>query len=239
MIGHAGGRVGETSQQGFHRGPHRFQSLCRSARLRQLGAVRGSRQRCATLIQQNGLAQDQVSQVRGFADQNLRKKDNPLDVSNRRITLIVQYIVKDAAKNHPRTRLLPRMQNLNLRPPSTHDFNRWRAMEMRETLTQLFALQPRSLSLTVLPDCSRIAAVIVLACGNERSAVNEKEKPNGNYSGCHSRSVIARRSPDLAVQRRLGILPERRAGIGSADRGNPGVDWQDLRRADYFWLSLE
>jgi len=48
------------------------------------------------LMQQEGLAQDQVSQVRGFADQSLRKKDNPLDPSNRRITLIVQYIVKDA-----------------------------------------------------------------------------------------------------------------------------------------------
>jgi len=47
-------------------------------------------------MQQEGLAQDQVSQVRGFADQSLRKKDNPLDPSNRRITLIVQYIVKDA-----------------------------------------------------------------------------------------------------------------------------------------------
>jgi chemotaxis protein MotB len=47
------------------------------------------------LMQQDGLAQDQVSQVRGFADQSLRKKDNPLDPSNRRITLIVQYIAKD------------------------------------------------------------------------------------------------------------------------------------------------
>ena len=48
------------------------------------------------LMQEEGLGQDQVSQIRGFADQSLRKKDNPLDPSNRRITLIVQYIVKDA-----------------------------------------------------------------------------------------------------------------------------------------------
>ncbi len=48
------------------------------------------------LMQQAGLGQDQVSQIRGFADQKLRKKDSPLDPSNRRITLIVQYIVKDA-----------------------------------------------------------------------------------------------------------------------------------------------
>jgi chemotaxis protein MotB len=54
-------------------------------------------------MQQEGLAQDQVSQVRGFADQSLRKKDNPLDPSNRRITLIVQYIVKDADEDVQKT----------------------------------------------------------------------------------------------------------------------------------------
>jgi chemotaxis protein MotB len=59
------------------------------------------------LMQQNGLAQDQVSQVRGFADQNLRKKDNPLDASNRRITLIVQYIVKDAGEESPSKEAAP------------------------------------------------------------------------------------------------------------------------------------
>jgi hypothetical protein len=37
---------------------------------------------------------DQVSQVRGFADQKLHKPDKPLDPSNRRITVIVQYIAK-------------------------------------------------------------------------------------------------------------------------------------------------
>ena len=56
----------------------------------------------------------------------------------------------------------------------------------------------------------------------------KKEKLNGNYSGCYSRSVIARRSPDLAVQQQLGILPEWWAGTSSADRRNPGVEWQDL-----------
>ncbi len=44
------------------------------------------------LMQQSGLGQDQVSQVRGYADEKLRRKDAPLDPSNRRITLIVQYI---------------------------------------------------------------------------------------------------------------------------------------------------
>lgn len=44
------------------------------------------------LMQQNGIREDQVAQVRGFADQRLRVTDNPLDPSNRRISVIVQYI---------------------------------------------------------------------------------------------------------------------------------------------------
>jgi chemotaxis protein MotB len=47
------------------------------------------------LMQANGLGPNQVIQVRGFSDQRLRKLDNPLDPSNRRVSLIVQYVVKD------------------------------------------------------------------------------------------------------------------------------------------------
>jgi chemotaxis protein MotB len=47
------------------------------------------------LMQQNGLGDKQVAQVRGFADQLLRKADNPYDPSNRRISLIVQYTTKE------------------------------------------------------------------------------------------------------------------------------------------------
>jgi chemotaxis protein MotB len=47
------------------------------------------------LMQENGIREDQVSQVRGFADQKLRKKDAPLDPANRRISLIVQYLEKN------------------------------------------------------------------------------------------------------------------------------------------------
>jgi chemotaxis protein MotB len=46
------------------------------------------------LMQQNGLREDQVAQVRGYADQQLRKPDAPIDPSNRRISLIVQYVSK-------------------------------------------------------------------------------------------------------------------------------------------------
>ena len=40
---------------------------------------------------QNGLRSDQVSQVRGFADQSLRLPNAPEDPSNRRVTVIILY----------------------------------------------------------------------------------------------------------------------------------------------------
>ena len=43
------------------------------------------------LMEGSGLRPDQVTQVRGFASQRLRKLDNPDDPSNRRISIIVQY----------------------------------------------------------------------------------------------------------------------------------------------------
>lgn len=49
---------------------------------------------CRRFMQQNGLRSDQVAEVRGFADQNLRNKSDPTDASNRRITLLVKYIQK-------------------------------------------------------------------------------------------------------------------------------------------------
>ena len=49
------------------------------------------------LMQENGIRPNQVSQVRGFADQNLRKKDDPEDASNRRITILVQYLPNSEA----------------------------------------------------------------------------------------------------------------------------------------------
>ena len=48
------------------------------------------------LMQQSGLRGDQVSQVRGFADQRLRNLKDPLDPSNRRVSIIVQYISSNA-----------------------------------------------------------------------------------------------------------------------------------------------
>jgi len=42
------------------------------------------------LLQQDGVRADQVTQVRGYADQMLRVKSNPYDPSNRRISILVK-----------------------------------------------------------------------------------------------------------------------------------------------------
>ncbi|MGA3344294.1 MAG: flagellar motor protein MotB [Terracidiphilus sp.] len=44
------------------------------------------------LMESAGVGSKQVTQVRGFADRKLRKPQQPEDASNRRITLIIQYI---------------------------------------------------------------------------------------------------------------------------------------------------
>jgi len=48
------------------------------------------------LMQANGVRENQIAQVRGFADQRLRTPNNPLDPANRRISLIVQYVEQPA-----------------------------------------------------------------------------------------------------------------------------------------------
>ena len=47
------------------------------------------------MMQGNGVLPGQLSQVRGFADQQLRLPKKPEDPSNRRISVIVQHLVKD------------------------------------------------------------------------------------------------------------------------------------------------
>jgi chemotaxis protein MotB len=54
------------------------------------------------LMQAQGLRPSQVKQVRGFADQRLRLPTSPDDPSNRRISLIVQYQIKDASEVDPK-----------------------------------------------------------------------------------------------------------------------------------------
>ena len=49
------------------------------------------------LLQTSGVRADQVTQVRGYADQMLRVKSNPYDPSNRRISMLVKNNVDGAA----------------------------------------------------------------------------------------------------------------------------------------------
>jgi len=44
------------------------------------------------LMQSTGIRSDQITQVRGYADQRLRNPKDPNDASNRRISVIVQYL---------------------------------------------------------------------------------------------------------------------------------------------------
>jgi chemotaxis protein MotB len=48
------------------------------------------------IMQNSGIKEQQVSQVRGFADQRPRAKCSPDDPANRRISLIVEYLTRDA-----------------------------------------------------------------------------------------------------------------------------------------------
>lgn len=43
------------------------------------------------ILQQNGVKADQIKEVRGFADQQLRNKADPFDPGNRRVSVLVQY----------------------------------------------------------------------------------------------------------------------------------------------------
>jgi chemotaxis protein MotB len=49
------------------------------------------------LLQDGGVGATQIQQVRGYADQHLRVPSDPLDPSNRRISLIVEWLDKPAA----------------------------------------------------------------------------------------------------------------------------------------------
>jgi chemotaxis protein MotB len=49
----------------------------------------------------NGMRADQVTQVRGFADQSPRDVAHPEDASNRRVTLVIQYQAAQAVADPP------------------------------------------------------------------------------------------------------------------------------------------
>ena len=69
------------------------------------------------LMQNSGLRPDQVVQVRGYADQTPRKPLQPEDASNRRVTLIVQYIKTEQPATFTSNGSLPPAKELNAAPP--------------------------------------------------------------------------------------------------------------------------
>jgi len=46
------------------------------------------------LVEIKGVRLEQIAQVRGFADRNLRNSKQPFDSCNRRVTIIIQYVAK-------------------------------------------------------------------------------------------------------------------------------------------------
>lgn len=54
-----------------------------------------------------GLGTKQVTQVRGFADQRLRKSDDPESASNRRISVVVHYMVRPGATDDDTPEITP------------------------------------------------------------------------------------------------------------------------------------
>ncbi len=68
------------------------------------------------LLQADGVRGDQVTQVRGYADQFLRIKNNPYDPSNRRISILVKNASAGAALAIQHAQEVEATQN---RPPPT------------------------------------------------------------------------------------------------------------------------
>jgi chemotaxis protein MotB len=52
-------------------------------------------------MQDAGLREDQIQQVRGFADQDLRVPAKPEDASNRRVSIIIKYDTQVESKPLP------------------------------------------------------------------------------------------------------------------------------------------
>ena len=68
------------------------------------------------MMQDNGLRPSQVVQVRGYADQDLRKPQKPEDASNRRVTLIIQYVNAGQPTAFTSDGSLPPAKQLNAPP---------------------------------------------------------------------------------------------------------------------------
>jgi chemotaxis protein MotB len=73
------------------------------------------------LMLENGLRLDQVKQVRGFADQRLLKPEDPEDASNRRISVIVQYVNPPAPKEGEGGKAAPKAEGHGSAPAESKE----------------------------------------------------------------------------------------------------------------------
>jgi chemotaxis protein MotB len=71
------------------------------------------------LMEQNGLAPDQVSEVRGYADRRLRNTKDSFDPCNRRISLIVQYLPQENDTNPADEKAAERPKDTGEKPTVT------------------------------------------------------------------------------------------------------------------------
>ena len=73
------------------------------------------------MMQQAGVRDDQIAQVRGYADQRLRDSKNPEDPSNRRVSLIVQYVEKNLGDAPPAGAGKPSPEGAPVAAPAASD----------------------------------------------------------------------------------------------------------------------
>ena len=69
------------------------------------------------ILEENGVRQDQVLQVRGFADRNLKHPDQPMDAANRRVSILVAATPEKIAQDitPPKPQAVP--ENPSVVPP--------------------------------------------------------------------------------------------------------------------------
>ena len=71
------------------------------------------------ILEQNGVGKNQITQVRGFADRNLKHPDKPLDFANRRVSILVAADVKEKASVQPAPpAALPQKESVKPEAPS-------------------------------------------------------------------------------------------------------------------------
>jgi chemotaxis protein MotB len=118
------------------------------------------------LLQQAGIGANQISQVRGYADQSLRVPSNPLDPANRRVSLIVQWV--DATTPSPRTGVPPATANGNFLPagdgksPAAEPAGAPNPLPASPTVSDSVAPKPQPAPLTVPAKQTWIARIATI-----------------------------------------------------------------------------